>query len=71
MSTTADTEEDSYSQGLIIGFRMVEVAIGITVRLFLSSQVRPPNTDAQVGLFGSGFLIYSFGRKKNAALFAF
>ncbi|KAK4686118.1 hypothetical protein P7C73_g4009, partial [Tremellales sp. Uapishka_1] len=47
-------EGDSYSQGLVIGFRMVQVAIGITV-----------------GLFGSGLLIYSFGRKKGAALFAF
>ncbi|WWD18316.1 hypothetical protein CI109_102766 [Kwoniella shandongensis] len=45
---------DSYSQGLIIGFRMVQVAIGITV-----------------GLFGSGLLVYAFGRKKGAALFAF
>lgn len=54
MTSARDAHEDSYSQGLIIGFRMVQVAIGITV-----------------GLFGSGFLIYSFGRKKNAALFAF
>ncbi|RXK38545.1 hypothetical protein M231_04177 [Tremella mesenterica] len=44
----------SYSQGLMIGFRMVQVGIGITV-----------------GLFASGLLIYSFGRKKGAALFAF
>ncbi|WVW84468.1 hypothetical protein I302_106502 [Kwoniella bestiolae CBS 10118] len=52
--TTNPHHSDSYSQGLIIGFRMVQVAIGITV-----------------GLFGSGLLIYSFGRKKGAALFAF
>ncbi|WVQ96776.1 hypothetical protein IAU59_003883 [Kwoniella sp. CBS 9459] len=52
--TTSTHHSDSYSQGLIIGFRMVQVAIGITV-----------------GLFGSGLLIYSFGRKKGAALFAF
>ncbi|WVR06201.1 hypothetical protein IAU60_003231 [Kwoniella sp. DSM 27419] len=52
--TTTSHHSDSYSQGLIIGFRMVQVAIGITV-----------------GLFGSGLLIYSFGRKKGAALFAF
>ena len=45
---------DDYSQGLTIGMRMIQVAIGITV-----------------GLFGSGLLIYSFGRKKNSALFAF
>jgi hypothetical protein len=25
----------------------------------------------QVGLFGSGLVVYSFGRKKGAALFAF
>lgn len=36
---------------LIIGFRMVQVAIGITV-----------------GLFFSSFIVYSFGRKKGAAL---
>ncbi|ORY21980.1 hypothetical protein BCR39DRAFT_552470 [Naematelia encephala] len=53
MSGNSD-HSTSYSQGLIIGFRMVQVAIGITV-----------------GLFGSGLLIYSFGRKKGAALFAF
>ncbi|ORX40267.1 hypothetical protein BD324DRAFT_641162 [Kockovaella imperatae] len=52
MTNTAGS--DSYSQGLTIGFRMVQVAIGITV-----------------GLFGSGLLIYSFGRKKGSALFAF
>ncbi|OCF43967.1 hypothetical protein I317_02237 [Kwoniella heveanensis CBS 569] len=52
--TTNPHHSDSYSQGLIIGFRMIQVAIGITV-----------------GLFGSGLLIYSFGRKKGAALFAF
>ncbi|WWC70587.1 uncharacterized protein I206_104538 [Kwoniella pini CBS 10737] len=52
--TTNPHHSDSYSQGLVIGFRMVQVAIGITV-----------------GLFGSGLLIYSFGRKKGAALFAF
>jgi hypothetical protein len=63
--TTTGKHADSYSQGLVIGFRMVQgeclevvgliaVAIGITV-----------------GLFGSGLLIYSFGRKKGAALFAF
>ncbi|KAK9895646.1 DUF1212-domain-containing protein [Cystobasidium minutum MCA 4210] len=45
---------DSYSNGLIIGFRMVQVAIGITV-----------------GLFFSSFIVYSFGRRKQAALFAF
>lgn len=28
---------DSYSNGLIIGFRMVQVGIGITVGLFFSS----------------------------------
>lgn len=52
--TQATNHDDSYSQGLVIAFRMITVAIGITV-----------------GLFGSGLLIYSFGRKKGAALFAF
>lgn len=52
--TQAANHDDSYSQGLVIAFRMITVAIGITV-----------------GLFGSGLLIYSFGRKKGAALFAF
>lgn len=33
MTSANDSHEDSYSQGLIIGFRMVEVAIGITVSL--------------------------------------
>jgi len=33
--TTGDG--DSYSNGLVIGFRMVQVAIGITVGLFFSS----------------------------------
>ena len=32
MTSANDTHEDAYSQGLIIGFRMVQVAIGITVR---------------------------------------
>lgn len=59
---------ESYSQGLIIGFRMVQVAIGITVSLFLLNVLE---SSCQVGLFGSGLLIYSFGRKKGAALFAF
>lgn len=31
MTSANDNHEDSYSQGLIIGFRMVQVAIGITV----------------------------------------
>jgi uncharacterized membrane protein YjjB (DUF3815 family) len=54
MTQNSGGDGDQYSQGLIIGFRMVQVAIGITV-----------------GLFGSGLFIYSFGRKKGAALFAF
>ena len=54
MTIPGGSDGDSYSQGLIIGFRMVQVAIGITV-----------------GLFGSGLVVYSFGSKKGAALFAF
>ncbi|KAG8760274.1 hypothetical protein FRC14_003572 [Serendipita sp. 396] len=45
---------DQYTNGLAIGLRMVQVAIGITV-----------------GLFGSGLIVYSFGSRKQAALFAF
>lgn len=45
---------DQYSNGLIIGLRTVQVAIGITV-----------------GLFASSLLIYSFGRTKRGAIFAF
>ncbi|KAG8893840.1 hypothetical protein FRB99_001675 [Tulasnella sp. 403] len=45
---------DEYSTGLLIGLRMVQVAIGITV-----------------GLFASSLLIYSFGRSKRGAIFAF
>ena len=52
--TYKGSDGDLYSNGLSIGFRMVSVAIGITV-----------------GLFGSGLVVYSFGRKKGAALFAF
>ncbi|KAA1096954.1 hypothetical protein PGT21_032365 [Puccinia graminis f. sp. tritici] len=44
--TYHSTSGDSYSNGLIIGFRMVQVAIGITVGLFFSSFV--------VYSFGSG-----------------
>lgn len=29
--TAGESHSDSYNQGLIIGFRMVQVAIGITV----------------------------------------
>jgi hypothetical protein len=50
---------------------MVQVAIGITVSTFYESPSSRLKLIVQVGLFGSGFLIYSFGRKKNAALFAF
>ena len=70
MTSANDNHEDSYSQGLIIGFRMVQVAIGITVS-DAAHQLGKARLTKQVGLFGSGFLIYSFGRKKNAALFAF
>lgn len=52
--TYKNSDGDLYSNGLTIGFRMVEVAIGITV-----------------GLFGSALVVYSFGRRKGAALFAF
>ncbi|PWN48059.1 DUF1212-domain-containing protein [Violaceomyces palustris] len=52
--TYKGSDGDLYSNGLTIGFRMVQVAIGITV-----------------GLFGSGLVVYSFGRRKGAALFAF
>lgn len=52
--TYKGSDGDLYSNGLSIGFRMVQVAIGITV-----------------GLFGSGLVVYSFGRRKGAALFAF
>ncbi|KAE8209755.1 hypothetical protein CF327_g6297 [Tilletia walkeri] len=52
--TYRGSDGDLYSNGLSIGFRMVSVAIGITV-----------------GLFGSGLVIYSFGRRKGSALFAF
>ena len=45
---------DQYSNGLQIGVRMVQVAIGITV-----------------GVFGSGLLVYSFGRRKTGGTFAF
>jgi len=48
------SEGDQWSDGLEIGLRMVQVAIGITV-----------------GLFTSGLLVYSFGRKKSGASFAF
>jgi hypothetical protein len=71
MTSANDNHEDSYSQGIIIGFRMVQVAIGITVSTFYESPSSRLKLIVQVGLFGSGFLIYSFGRKKNAALFAF
>jgi hypothetical protein len=71
MTSANDNHEDSYSQGLIIGFRMVQVAIGITVSDAAHSSAWKARLIKQVGLFGSGFLIYSFGRKKNAALFAF
>ena len=66
MSNTSKHSQ-AYSQGLTIGFRMIQVGIGITVgsRPFLDV------SDGEVGLFGSGLLIYSFGRKKGAALFAF
>ncbi|CAD6588415.1 MAG: hypothetical protein CYPHOPRED_004382, partial [Cyphobasidiales sp. Tagirdzhanova-0007] len=37
--TETGNSGDSYSNGLIIGFRMVQVAIGITVGLFFSSFV--------------------------------
>ncbi|KAK0549151.1 pheromone-regulated protein prm10 [Tilletia horrida] len=50
--TYRGSDGDLYSNGLSIGFRMVSVAIGITV-----------------GLFGSGLVIYSFGRRKGSALF--
>jgi hypothetical protein len=37
--TETGANGDSYSNGLVIGFRMVQVAIGITVGLFFSSFV--------------------------------
>lgn len=39
MTIPGGSDGDSYSQGLIIGFRMVQVAIGITVGLFGSGLV--------------------------------
>lgn len=35
--TESGANGDSYSNGLVIGFRMIQVAIGITVGLFFSS----------------------------------
>lgn len=52
--TYKGSDGDLYSNGLSIGFRMIQVAIGITV-----------------GLFASGLVVYSLGRKKGGALFAF
>ena len=37
--TETNANGDSYSNGLVIGFRMIQVAIGITVGLFFSSFV--------------------------------
>ncbi|KAG8890577.1 hypothetical protein FRB98_007131 [Tulasnella sp. 332] len=48
------TGRDQYSDGLLLGLRMVQVSIGITV-----------------GLFTSSLVIYSFGRSKRSAIFAF
>lgn len=50
--TSGAKHEDSYSQGLIIGFRMVQVAIGITVSRYGRS-VTSPN----IG-FGLRFPLY-------------
>ena len=64
---------DSYSNGLVIGFRMVQVAIGITIGLFFSSFV----------VYSFGRSVYlnllllsssadiDVSRRKQAALFAF
>jgi hypothetical protein len=56
--TRSGNHDDSYSQGLVIAFRMITVAIGITVG---SPRLCPFHFKAnvQVGLFGSGLLIYS------------
>ncbi|KAG9039649.1 hypothetical protein FRB95_009230 [Tulasnella sp. JGI-2019a] len=52
--TYSGTGRDQYSDGLLLGLRMVQVSIGITV-----------------GLFTSSLVIYSFGRSKRGAIFAF
>ncbi|PWN96370.1 DUF1212-domain-containing protein [Tilletiopsis washingtonensis] len=52
--TYKGSDGDLYSNGLSFALRMVQVAIGITV-----------------GLFMSALVVYSVGRKKGGALFAF
>lgn len=65
---------DSYSNGLIIGFRMVQVAIGefcVSSRATGKRELMFSISGITVGLFFSSFIVYSFGRRKQAALFAF
>jgi uncharacterized membrane protein YjjB (DUF3815 family) len=66
---------DQYSSGLDIGLKMVQ---GMTFPVYdLPSQkliglfTLAVGIGITVGLFMSGLIVYSFGRRKNAALFAF
>lgn len=60
--TRSGNHDDSYSQGLVIAFRMITVAIGITVRPHRTSSRSRIKLMSQVGLFGSGLVVYSFGK---------
>lgn len=63
---------DSYSQGLIIGFRMVQVRCALLARnphprltaLLPLSQV---GIGITVGLLGSGLCVYAIGTQKGAS----
>lgn len=67
LAITYASGSDSYSNGLTIGFRMVQVAIGITV-----GRASAMRCDLTRAVFLSSFVVYSVGgKRKRTSLFSF